>query len=41
MSIYKKYYPIRNGGDSKIEVDVLKIKIIITDMETAKKYEIK
>lgn len=36
-----KYYPIRNGGDSKYEVDVLKTKIIITNLETQKKYTIK
>jgi len=41
MNIYKKYYPIRNGGDSQYEVDVMKTKIIITDLETKKKYEIK
>jgi hypothetical protein len=37
----KKYYPIRNGGDSKYVVDVLETKIIVTDLETKKNYEIK
>ena len=41
MTVYKKYYPIRNGGDSKYEVDVMKTKIIVTDIESKKKYTIK
>lgn len=40
MNIYKKYFPIRNGGDSRYEVDVMKTKIIITEIETAKQYVI-
>lgn len=41
MNNRKTYYPIRNGGDSKYKVDVLKTKIIITDLENEKTHEIK
>jgi len=37
----KKYYPIRNGGDSKYVVDIQQKQIIITDLETKGTYEIK
>lgn len=40
MSNRKTYYPIRNGGDSIYKVDVLKTKVIITNLENEKKYEI-
>jgi hypothetical protein len=40
MSNRKTYYPIRNGGDSIYKVDVLKTKIIITDLENEKIHEI-
>ncbi len=36
----KTYFPIRNGGDSKYKVEVFKTKIIITDLESPKTYEI-
>ena len=41
MNKYKTYYPIRNGGNSKYKVEVLKTKIIITDLENEKTYLIK
>jgi hypothetical protein len=38
MNEYKTYYPIRNGGDSKYKVKVLKTKIIIIDLENENTY---
>ena len=40
MSNRKIYYPIRNGGDSIYKVEVLKTKIIITELENEKIHEI-
>lgn len=40
MNNHKTYYPIRNGGDNIYKVEVLKTKIIITNLENEKKYEI-